>query len=259
MRSGTRKRFETRQGSFADQPRHGAEGARVRANDTQERTMKVRAITPIRVGNEELQRRQARYDRLAPDGWQITVEDLPAAGPAQLGSREDIERSEAVGVAAALGPASAGFDAVMSDCVLDPGLAQLEAHGGTPVVGLTRLSAMFLASLGVRFGVVTRNQTIAAEFAETVNRYGVGDSFGGAYVLDLSVEDIADTARWNAAILAAAESAKADAVSVLLNGCSAVEVTIVAAGVTVVDPTALALKVASLGVNEGLLGFTDSK
>lgn len=216
--------------------------------------MRVRAITPILVGGEELGRRQARYDRLAPAGWEIVVEDLPEGGPVQLGSVADIARSEDAGVEAGLADVGADVDAIMPDCVLDPGILRMETAGDSTVLGITRLSAVFLASLGVRFGVVTRNQVIADEYAATIARYGIGYAFGGAYVLGLSVEDIADTELWNRAILATAESARADGVTVLLNGCSAVEVTVVAAGVAVVDPTALALKVADLGVAEGLLG-----
>lgn len=216
--------------------------------------MKVRAITPIRVGAEELARRQARYDRLAPAGWEVTVEDMPEGGPVQLGTPEDLASSEEVGVGVGLSTARIDFDAVLPDCVLDPGVLRIQAEADVATLGLTRLSAVFLASLGVRFGVVTRNQVIADEYAATIERYGIGYAFGGAYVLGLSVEDIADTALWNRALLEAAKSAKADGVTVLLNGCSAVEVTVVAAGVTVVDPTALALKVAGLGAAERLLG-----
>ncbi|MBL3682251.1 hypothetical protein D3229_07890 [Leucobacter aridicollis] len=144
--------------------------------------------------------------------------------------------------------------AVMPDCVLDPGVLALSEDVPQAVLGITRLSAGFLAALGVKFGVITRNRVIADEYEATVRRYGIAHLFSGAYVMDLSVEDISNTVLWNARVSAIVATASADGVEVLINGCSAVEVTAAPGGVPVVDPTALALKVAELGVQEGLLG-----
>lgn len=217
--------------------------------------MKVRVITPIRVGNEELARRQERYSRLAPDGWQLIVEDLPDTpdSPRELGSRKDISSSESAGLTAGHGTDASRFDAVMPDCVLDPSLMDLQAGNKVPVLGITRLSAGFLASLGTRFGVVTRNAVIAEEFQAVVEKYGLGAFFEGAYVLDLSVEDIADPVVWNTAVVEVARTAQHDGVTVLINGCSAVEVVFDELGIRVIDPTALALRVASLAHAERLL------
>lgn len=216
--------------------------------------MKIRAITPIRVTEEEVARRQDRYNRLAPNGWQIAVENTGDDAPRQLGSTEDLRRSEQAGVRAAKLGAGAGVDAVMPDCVLDPGLGELTQAVPQRVLGITRLSAGFLAALGVRFGVITRNQVIADEYSATIQRYGLGDAFAGAYVLDLGVDDIADTKLWSTRVEIAAGLARADGVTVLINGCSAVEVTDAGGGVVVVDPTALALQVLALGASTGVLG-----
>lgn len=217
--------------------------------------MKVRIVTPIRVGAEELARRQERYERLSPEGWNLEIEDLPddPSSPLQLGSREQITASEMVGLAVGSGTDASRYDALMPDCVLDPSLAELRAVNEIPVLGISQLSAGFLASLGIRFGVVTRNDIIAEEYSAVMERYGLGDLFQGAYVLGLSLEDIADTDTWNAAVVKAAESAQRDGVTVLVNGCSAVEVVVEQFAVRVVDPTALALRVANFAVSEGLL------
>lgn len=217
--------------------------------------MKIRAITPIHVGLEELSRRQHRYDRLAPPDWQVVLEDLPESPdvPRQLGNQTDLDASERLIVETGVTTTSHHFDAVMPDCVLDPGIATLDAHAEVHALGITRLGSMFLAALGVHFAVITRNTVIGDEYSRVIEGYGLGELFHGVYVLNLSVADIADDDVWNTAIEGAAKRAASAGVTVLLNGCSAVEVTFQDDDVRVVDPTALALRVAALGAAEKLL------
>lgn len=217
--------------------------------------MKIRAITPMHVGHEEIIRRQHRYERLAPENWQIALEDLPedVGVPIQLGDQRDLDASERLTIKAGVTTDPALFDAVMPDCVLDPGLAELDARADLPALGITRLGSRFLGALGVRFGVITRNTVIGNEYARVIKGYGLGELFRGVYVLNLSVEDISRDEVWNAAVELAAQKAASDGVTVLFNGCSAVEVTFQDADVRIIDPTALALRVAELGAAQGLL------
>lgn len=217
--------------------------------------MRIRAITPIRVGQAELSRRQARYDRLSPQGTQITLEDLPDSGssPTQLASQSDLKTSERLGVELGSSTDPNTFDALLPDCVLDPGVPTLDDLAEVPVLGITRLSAHLLAGLGLRFGVLTRNSTIAEEYRSVIDRYGLDSAFAGSYVLGLDVDDISDTGKWNAAVAEVAAVAEDDGVTVLLNGCSAVETTVDDTAIRIVDPTALALKAAEFAAYEGYL------
>jgi hypothetical protein len=61
--------------------------------------------------------------------------------------------------------------------------------------------------------------------------------------MDLSLEDIADDATWAAGVEKAVAGADCQAV---INACSAVDVTPVAGGPRVVDPTATALRLLAL-------------
>lgn len=216
--------------------------------------MKIRSITPIVVGPAEVARRQARYDRLSPPGVEIVLEDLPADldPPRQLGNAQQIRHSEEIGFELASATDAAAFDAVMPDCVLDPAVGRLDAHCDVTVLGITRIVAHMLAALGQRFGVITRNEAIGEEFRRVVESYGLSHVFDDVYVLDLSVEDIADDAKWNAAVTVAAGKAREKGVRTLINGCSAVEVTL-EQEVRIVDPTALALKAIGFGIDSGLL------
>src|SRR5690606_23971595 len=101
--------------------------------------MRVKAITPMHVGAEEIERRQRRYDRLAPAGMTITLFDLPASDgtPVALETADDIRASESLVIEAALATDPAQFDAILPDCVLDPGVPELDRRSPLPVLGIT--------------------------------------------------------------------------------------------------------------------------
>lgn len=221
--------------------------------------MRVRSITPITVDAEELGRRQQRYERMLPKGWTLELENIPSTPetPNQLSSPEQIRASERVGVDAGRDTDTARFDALLPDCVLDPGVLELDSVAGVPVLGITRLTAHFLAACGQRFGVITRNEVIGDEYRAVIERYGLEPYFDDVYVLGLSVEDIANDAIWNESIDRVAQVAAANGTTILINGCSAVEVTVAGGSVRIVDPTALAFQVAELATRLGLLSQGD--
>ncbi|MGN6245567.1 MAG: aspartate/glutamate racemase family protein [Motilibacteraceae bacterium] len=206
--------------------------------------LRVRAITPIHVDAAELERRQRRYERLAPDGISVQLEDIGDAPevPRALETEADVRRSEELVVAAARRTDPAAFDVVLPDCVLDPGVGEA-TDLPVPLVGLSRLCTHLLAGTGQPFAAVARNQAIADELARKVHSYGLSDSLVEVRVLSLSVQDIADDATWAAAITTAVGDLDVPAV---VNGCSAVEVRPAGEGPAVLDPTATALQVLGL-------------
>lgn len=216
--------------------------------------MRIKAITPMRVGAEEIDRRQERYDRLAPAGMSVTLFDLPAGPdtPTALDTDDDIRASERLVVEAALDTDPTRFDAILPDCVLDPGVPELDQRSPLPVLGITRLAAGLLASLGRPFAAVTRNEAIGRELAAVIARYGLAH-FAGVEVLGLSVTAIADDVVWSAAVADVAAASARAGVATILNGCSAVELTGTATAVPIVDPTALALQLVGLAATRGYL------
>lgn len=217
--------------------------------------MRVRSITPIRVSAAELERRQRRYERMLPARWSLELENIPdtAEAPDQLSSPEQIRASERVGIAAGRDTDRSGFDALLPDCVLDPGVVELDAVAGVPVLGITRLTAHFLAACGQKFGVLTRNEMIGDEYRSVIDRYGLAPYFDDVYVLGLSVDAIANDVIWNESIERVARIAADAGTAILINGCSAVEVTVAGGSVRIIDPTALAFQVAELATRLGLL------
>jgi allantoin racemase len=214
--------------------------------------LRIRSVTPIHVGAEELARRQARYDEFSPDNVRVQLEDLPEHPdiPRQLTSDEQIEASDIAVADVLLDTDPAEFDLVLPDCVLDPGVDRIRAADpSVPCVGLSELAAGFVGGLGLRLAAVARNRPIGDELARRFELYGIGERWVGVEVLGLSFEDISDDARWNEA-LEQARGRRPDA-DAILNGCSAVDVT-VTDGTPVFDPTRLALRLLGLAADEHL-------
>lgn len=207
--------------------------------------MRVYAITPIHVPEEELRRRQRRYDHLSPEGLTVELHDIGPSAPRALETGEQVRESERQ-VMATLRAVGPGYDALLPDCVLDPGVAALRGTGGTPVDGMLRLSLAHAAANGQVVGAVTRNRAIADELTAVAATYGF--PVVDVAVLDLDLDAIADDARWAEALIGAVDALASAGADVVVNGCSAVDLD--AAGGTripVIDPAALALRLLAAG------------
>ncbi|WP_344219788.1 hypothetical protein [Kribbella sancticallisti] len=211
-------------------------------------TMRIFATTPIHVGSAELARRQSRYDELCPDWIRITLRDLDPDAPGSLETAADIRESEER-VVEVLRAVPSGYDAVLADCILDPGGPEFAAESEVRVLGLLRMSFGWEVCTGRRPGAVARNQAIADELADRVASYGWADSFSGVEVLGLGVEAIAVGNQWDEAAAGAVDRLGKTGAVTVINGCSAVELPPreVAGGARLVDPTALALRLLATG------------
>jgi hypothetical protein len=211
--------------------------------------MRILAITPIRVAEEELARRQARYDRLCPPGVEVHLDNLADTGdaPYALDTGEQVAVSEALMARQLAAVDPAAYDALLPDCVLDPVVGS-GVDLPLPLHGITRLAAHHLAGLGARIGAVARNRAIADELDRKLASYGLGTA-RPTDVMDLSFAAIADDALWAAAV---EDTVSGLDVEVVLNACSAVEVGEQGSGPRLVDPTRLALELLGLHARTAL-------
>ena len=207
--------------------------------------MQILAVTPIAVPEDELRRRQDRYDRLVPAHLTVRLHNLGTGSsvPRALETDDDVAASETAVTEWFAAADPEGVDAFLPDCVLDPGVGPGAREQLRPVLGLTRLGANFLAGAGATFGAVARNDAIARELDRKIASYGLG-LHEPVSVLGLALADIADDSGWNKAVDSALTGLSADYV---LNACSAVNLTRRSPGGPVlVDPAALALQLAGL-------------
>jgi Asp/Glu/hydantoin racemase len=214
--------------------------------------MRIRAITPIVVSDDELVRRQVRYAELAPAPLEVELVNIPG-GPDRLESVEQIRESEQWVFDEAMRTDPERFDAILPDCVLDPALERLMSEAPVPVFGIMKLTAGYLAALGQRFAAVARTPAIADELASRIEAFGLRDHLEVIKVLHLTLEDIARTDTWNTALTGALHELAGQHVGTVINGCSAVEVR-PSQGPAVIDPTALALELLAVSARRGLVG-----
>lgn len=201
--------------------------------------MRILAITPIHVGPEELARRQDRYSRLAPQGVEVTVVDLPEGAPTALNTDEDVHASDEH-VAAVMAASRAGFDLVLPDCVLDPAFAP--SNGDEDARGLLHQAVMSVTKDGEPYGVIVRNQAIAKELQRRLVEYRMDANLVAIQVMDLPFEAVTNHEMWNAAMTEAVAALAGRGARSVINGCSAVDVDEEGLGVRVVDPTQEALE-----------------
>ncbi|EXG81621.1 aspartate/glutamate racemase family protein [Cryptosporangium arvum] len=211
--------------------------------------MRIYAVTPLHVGAQELARRQERYDWIAPDGVVVDLHDLPFGAPMSLETPADMRSSERY-VVEALAGAPAGYDAVMPDCVLDPGVAAMQADPAFGIViGVLRVTVAHAAAVGETVAAVVRNTAIADEMRAVVDGYGWGAVVTPVRTLDLDFAAVADGDRWRERLAGAAAELAGSGAAALINGCSAVGLGAAegAAPIPVVDPVIRTLRLVAAG------------
>lgn len=222
--------------------------------------MRVIAVTPAHVGGAELARRQSRYDRFGSAALDIRLHDQPDFAhvprsfdtPQQIRFAEDcmVERVGDLNLSRPLAPE----DVLLPDCVLDTALQRL-IDAGLPAQGIMRICVSVLSGLGVRFGAIARNRAVGDALDARIRECDASGGYVGLRVLELPTEAVADTEQWTGA-LAGHVQALADAgATVVINGCSAVEVTTTRFAATVLDPARLAVQLLGLATELGVLGL----
>jgi Asp/Glu/hydantoin racemase len=96
---------------------------------------------------------------------------------------------------------------------------------------------------GGKVGAVTRNESIGNELVRRVGEYGFANHFVDLEVLNLSFDAINDEEHWHRALKIAVDRLAAKGATVVINGCSAVNVDQSQLSIPVVDPAELVLKI----------------
>lgn len=184
--------------------------------------MRIFAVTPIHVGHTELARRQDRYRRMLPEDVAIELVDLDPAGPRSLATPKDVARSEEM-ILERFRRVPQGFDALMPDCVLDPGAERAEELA-LPYIGILRRTLDVVRRHQWRAAGVARNSTIAAAMRMRAASYGFDAELSEVAVLGLGVSAITDHESWTAALNDRLRELTARGYQAVINGCSAVDV-----------------------------------
>jgi len=145
-----------------------------------------------------------------------------------------------------------GFDAAVIGCFYDPGLRETRELVEIPVVGVCEASLHVASMLSAgRFSVLVGRRKWIPKMADNARVYGFEDRIASWRVLDLTVPDMHDAEKTQAAILREARGAvEEDMAECVVLGCTGMAGQARKAqetlGVPVLDPVLMGVKVAEL-------------
>jgi allantoin racemase len=135
--------------------------------------VKLEIVIPV-VGEALAPRVRDAYGRFARPGTEVSAVALEK-GPLSI----ETGYSEAMAVPGILSRVHAaqdqGFDAVLVDCMGDPGLEPARELASIPVVGPAQVSMHLAALLGHRFSLITTLSQTIPSVQSLIHRYGLAD------------------------------------------------------------------------------------
>ena len=166
-------------------------------------------------------------------------------------------------IAKAIAAEQAGADAIIIDCMGDPGLHPVREALHIPVLGPGETTMHWAAMLGHRFSIVTVLESVKPMLTSMTRRYGVDSKFASCRVVDVPVLELVE--RFAEVQQRLAEQARAavledDAHAIILGctgfiGCaSTIDAFLKADGITVpvLDPIPVTVCMAEAMVRAGL-------
>lgn len=213
--------------------------------------MKIRVVTPITTpGFTEA----ADFEPLARPDTEVSQTNIDL-GPASIESAFDEMLAVPDTVAKIMQAEREGVDAVVIDCMGDPGMDAGREATSLLVLGPAQTSMHVAALLGHRFSIVTVLDAVVPLLEDLAGKYGLADKLCSVRSVDIPVLELDDHARLVSAL--AEESVKAveeDGAHAIVFGCTGMRgcaaglrATLAERGypgIPVIDPVIAAFKVA---------------
>lgn len=188
-----------------------------------------------------------------PDGSKVTNAQI-TQGPASIESAVDEVLAAPGVVDAAIKAEADGANAVVIDCMLDPGLDAAREAVSIPVIGCGEVA---MRAADAKFAVVTVLQRQERAFADLARKYGLADRMTGTVGIGVPVLALeADRATAITATIRGSQEAIERGAKVIVFGCTgmldfASEVSEALGGIMVVDPLPTAIAVAHTTAESG--------
>jgi allantoin racemase len=239
-----------------------ASGGPVVSHHGERRTRaRIRVIVPV-VGEHWIAPVQEAYGHAARPGTEISAVAIDN-GPASIESARD----EALTIPAVLSRVqeaeAGGMDAVILDCMADPGLDPARELASIPVIGPAQAAMHLAAMLAHRFSVISVLEQGIPAVHRQILRYGLAGKVASVRAINIPVLEMGeDRERMIEAVIE--ESVKAvreDGAHIIVPGCTemigmarVVQTGLAERGceVPVIDPPAVAVKLAEGLVDIGL-------
>lgn len=223
--------------------------------------MRIRVVIPsITEEFEALGLEQ--YSAGARPGTAISV-TLLDRGPASIESRYDEVVAVPDIVCRVVQAEDDGVDAVIIDCMADPGLQAAREMVSIPVIGPAETAMHVASMLAHRFSLLTVLDRAVPMFRELAHRTGVAERLASVRAVNIPVLELGDTERVVKALVEQSVMAvREDGAHLIVFGCTGmiglaeeVEKGLVGQGIAdvpVIDPGILAIKVAEALADLGL-------
>lgn len=147
---------------------------------------------------------------------------LLSAGPASIECEFDEALAVPDTIRKCLEAEAAGADAVIIDCMGDPGLSAVREVLTIPVLGPMQTSMHLAAMLGHRMSVITVVDSVVPMIADLAKLYGLSDRLASIRVIDLPVLEIETNLQQTQELLAeqSIKAVREDDADVLIFGCT---------------------------------------
>jgi len=225
------------------------------------RRARIRVIIPV-VGEHWIAPVQEAYGRVGRSGTEISAVAIDR-GPASIESVRD-EALAIPGVLSRVQAAEAeGMDAVVLDCMADPGLDPARELASIPIIGPAQAAMHLAAMLAHRFSVITVLEQGISRVQRQILRYGLAGKAASVRAVNIPVLEMGqDRERVTRALIEeSARAVREDGAHIIVPGCTEMigMAPLVREGlaergceVPVIDPPAAAIRLAEGLVDMGL-------
>jgi allantoin racemase len=222
---------------------------------------RIRVIVPV-VGEHWIAPVQEAYGRAGRSGTEVSAVAIDR-GPSSIESVYD-EALAIPGVLSRVRAAEAeGMDAVILDCMADPGLDPARELASIPIIGPAQAAMHLAAKCAHRFSVITVLEQGIPRVHRQILRYGLGGKVASVRAINIPVLEMGeDRERVTRAVIEeSARAVREDGAHIIIPGCTemigmapVVQEGLAERGceVPVIDPPAVAVKLAEGLVDMGL-------
>jgi len=222
---------------------------------------RIRVVTPVL--SDGFLRQAEQFQPVA--GWQTEISQVQIErGPASIECELDEALAVPDTVARIIEAERDGVDAVVIDCMGDPGMHAAREAVSIPVLGPGEATMHIASILGHRFSIITVLSSCIPMMENQAKIYGLADKLASVRSVDIPVLELEqDTPRLVQALVdESIEAIEKDGAHVIIFGCTGmlgcalgVQEGLVRrgyAGVPVIDPVPAAIKLAEALVDLGL-------
>ena len=225
--------------------------------------MHIRVVTPITTHGFTS---AADFEPLARPDTTVSHVELDS-GPASIESAFDEALALPDTIAKILQAERDGADAVVIDCMGDPGMDAGREATGITVLGPAQVAMHLAAMLGHRFSIVTVLDAVVPLLDDLARKYGLAEKLCSIRVVDIPVLELTDHARMVRSLAdEAIRAVEEDGAHAIVFGCTGMRGCAAGLkttleergypGIPVIDPVVAAFKIAEALVD---LGLTPSK